>query len=457
MSPRGRPRPESGEQVRTAEIVAALCLATDLGMGFPFEHGLQSTLIAIRLADGSARRATASPDLLRLPALPRRLHDGCARHRRGLRRVADHPLQPSHVRVGREVFTGCSARCPRPPSGAGAHASRPPAGCRGWRASTSHLTALCEVAEMLADRLGLPPSMRGSPRYLTERWDGKGPLRRAEGEDIPLPMRIVHVARDAAFQRRSAARSTPRASSASAPGTRSTRSSCLSGRRRCGDPRARPACVGLGRDARPRAGPTARARGRGDRARACGDGRLRRPDLAVLAGHSAGVAELAAAAADAAGSTRWMSPTVRRAALVHDLGRVGDRRADLAEARATDRRRVGAGASAPVPHRTRPVALPVPVRARAGRRRTPRAARRFRLSPRRPAPSSPLSARLLAAADAYHAMTEPRPHRAPPSAGAGRGPPRRTTPGPDDSTPTRSLPSSRRPVSPRRGSSGRRV
>ena len=40
-----------GGQVRSAELVAALCLASDLGMGFPFEHGLHSTLIAMRLAD----------------------------------------------------------------------------------------------------------------------------------------------------------------------------------------------------------------------------------------------------------------------------------------------------------------------------------------------------------------------------------------------------------------------
>jgi hypothetical protein len=40
-----------GERVRAAEVVGALCLATDLGMGFPFEHGLQTTLIAMRLAE----------------------------------------------------------------------------------------------------------------------------------------------------------------------------------------------------------------------------------------------------------------------------------------------------------------------------------------------------------------------------------------------------------------------
>jgi hypothetical protein len=39
------------ERVRTAEVVAALCLATDLAMGFPFEHGLHATQIAIRLGE----------------------------------------------------------------------------------------------------------------------------------------------------------------------------------------------------------------------------------------------------------------------------------------------------------------------------------------------------------------------------------------------------------------------
>ena len=42
--------PQGNERVRTAELIAALCLATDLGMAFPFEHGLHTTLIAMRLA-----------------------------------------------------------------------------------------------------------------------------------------------------------------------------------------------------------------------------------------------------------------------------------------------------------------------------------------------------------------------------------------------------------------------
>ena len=40
-----------GERVRAAEVIAALSLATDLGIGVPLEHGLQSTLVAMRLGE----------------------------------------------------------------------------------------------------------------------------------------------------------------------------------------------------------------------------------------------------------------------------------------------------------------------------------------------------------------------------------------------------------------------
>ena len=49
------------ERVRAAEVVGALCLATDLGMGLPLEHGLQSTLFAARLVE----RLGADADTLR--------------------------------------------------------------------------------------------------------------------------------------------------------------------------------------------------------------------------------------------------------------------------------------------------------------------------------------------------------------------------------------------------------
>ena len=53
---------QGGEEVGCAELVAALCLATDLGRGFPFEHGLHSTLIAARLADRLGVDAATASD-----------------------------------------------------------------------------------------------------------------------------------------------------------------------------------------------------------------------------------------------------------------------------------------------------------------------------------------------------------------------------------------------------------
>ena len=45
------PQPAYDDEVRSAEVIGALCLATDLGMGLPLEHGLRSTMIAMRLAE----------------------------------------------------------------------------------------------------------------------------------------------------------------------------------------------------------------------------------------------------------------------------------------------------------------------------------------------------------------------------------------------------------------------
>ena len=39
------------ERVSATEAIATLSLATDLSIGFDFEHGLRSTLVAVRLAE----------------------------------------------------------------------------------------------------------------------------------------------------------------------------------------------------------------------------------------------------------------------------------------------------------------------------------------------------------------------------------------------------------------------
>jgi hypothetical protein len=45
-----------------------------------------------------------------------------------------------------------------------------------------HLAAICEVGEMLTERLGLPAPVQSLFAGFTERWDGKGGPRGAKGE-----------------------------------------------------------------------------------------------------------------------------------------------------------------------------------------------------------------------------------------------------------------------------------
>jgi HD-GYP domain-containing protein (c-di-GMP phosphodiesterase class II) len=191
------------EPVRAAEVIAAACLATDLGMGFPFEHGLHGTLMAMRLADvldvdRETESQTYYASLL--------MYSGCttdadiaARIFAGRRSESITPVQFGSTA---EALRGFIRALPSPhdlPHRRAFEVARHLVPAARFR--NAHFAALCEVAEMMAKRLGLPPELHKLFVHLTERWDGKGVLKRAKEDEIPLPVRIVHVARDAAYQR----------------------------------------------------------------------------------------------------------------------------------------------------------------------------------------------------------------------------------------------------------------
>jgi hypothetical protein len=82
------------KRVRAAEVLGGLCLATDLGMGFPFEHGLQTTLIAMRLAERlGADSQNDVRGVLRELARPFRVHDRGVGRGRGVRWLSDDPTR----------------------------------------------------------------------------------------------------------------------------------------------------------------------------------------------------------------------------------------------------------------------------------------------------------------------------------------------------------------------------
>ena len=183
-------------------MIAALCLATDLGMALPFEHGLRSTLIASRLANGLSVDPDTASQTYYVCLLS---HSGCTTDAHVTAQVFGGSLvthlDPVLFGSGREVVTGLVRALPDPERAAPVRAIQAARGLpRLAREQRPHLTATCEVAGMLAEGIGVERSTAELLGYLTDRWDGKGPLRRGKGEEIPLPMRIVHVAIDAAMQ-----------------------------------------------------------------------------------------------------------------------------------------------------------------------------------------------------------------------------------------------------------------
>jgi HD-GYP domain-containing protein (c-di-GMP phosphodiesterase class II) len=406
--------PQGNERVRTAELIAALCLATDLGMAFPFEHGLQTTLIAMRLADKLDIDRQSACETYYACLLS---HAGCTTEAHVAAEVFGGSLttsfNPLMYGSARDVLTGLIRALPDPGSPAVVRtlqtARRLPRMARETRPS---LSAACEVAGMLADRVGAPPSVPDLLAHLTERWDGHSPLRRAKGEEIPLPMRIVHVATDAAFQRllggaEHAARLVrERAGHAFDPEV----AACLvdDASKILALEASAPAWEEvLASEPAPALVLEAEAL---DRALAA-MGNFADLISPYLAGHSAGVAELAGSAARASGIDAAGVTAIRRAGLLHDLGRVaihariwqkpGPLTADEGE-----RVRLHPYYTERVLSRSPFLSALSPI-AEAHHERLDGSGYHRRAT----GPELGGQARLLAAADAYHAMTEPRPHR----------------------------------------------
>jgi HD-GYP domain-containing protein (c-di-GMP phosphodiesterase class II) len=406
--------PEGSERVRTAELIAALCLATDLGMAFPFEHGLQTTLIAMRIAkklgiDREGARETYYACLLS--------HAGCTTEAHVAAKVFGGSLtttfNPVMYGSGREVLGGLLRTLPDPGSPAlvrtAQAARRFP---RMAREQGPALSAACEVAGMLAERVGAPPSVPGLLAHLLERWDGKGPLRRARGEQIPLPMRIVHVATDAAFQRllggpEHASRLVgERAGHAFDPEV----AACLvedSSEILALDGSAS-ACDEVLASEPP--APLVLATESLDRALAA-MGNFADLISPYLAGHSAGVAELAGLAAQRCGIGAAGVTAIRRAGLLHDLGRVAVhprtwQKPGPLTADEWEQVRLHPYHTERVLSRSPFLCALSPIAGAHHERLDGSGYHRGATGPELAFP-----ARLLAAADAYHAMTEPRPHR----------------------------------------------
>ena len=399
---------------RVAELTVALSLATDLGTGQPMDHGLRTSWLSLRVSeslglDAATRSCVYYVALLRFlgctsdaseiaalaggddvafnatmaPALMAPAGEGM---RHFLRHLAED--LPAHRRAGR------IAKALADPGLAA-------------RSSSGH----CEVGARLARRLGLDDAVCHALAHAFERWDGKGHPAGLAGDEVPVAVRIVAAARDAEMLHRQ--------------GGWPAAAEVLFRRRGRGyDPTVVDALTSDGQrwlaevdddpcarvlDAEPRPMLTIADVQLDASLHAMADFTdLKSP---WFRGHSAGVADLAVAAAEAAGLSAEESVRLGRAALVHDIGQVGiasgiwDHPGRLT-AEQWERVRLHAYLSERVLRRCSLLAPFADVAAghheRADGSGYHRGVTRDQLD---------VSARLLSTADAYHAMTEERPHR----------------------------------------------
>jgi HD-GYP domain-containing protein (c-di-GMP phosphodiesterase class II) len=397
------------ESVRLAELAASLSLATDIGLGVALEHAQRSALMTVALADAAGFDASDARDAFYVALLKT---VGCTGDEDfGVRALGeDSGNWIAHMAGGSPAeFMGALIRnvgrsdaFPRR-VGKVLHALRKGPGMP----SRAH----CEVGRLLAERLGLSARVASAMTQVFERWDGRGRPDGLKGEAIDRVVRLVQLASDAQAARRLL-------------GTDETVALI---RRRAGggyDPklvevfsrRAKTLFAALEvtsvHDALVEAEPGEPLRLTGEALDAAietvgqyGDMKSR-----FTRGHSAGVAALAGRAAERQGLAE--ATAVRRAGHLHDIGRAGvvldiwDKPGPLTEA---ERERVRMHSYFTERILTRLDSLgPVATLAALAHERLDGAGYHRRLS----AAGVPAGARLLGAADAYHAMTEARPHRA---------------------------------------------
>jgi HD-GYP domain-containing protein (c-di-GMP phosphodiesterase class II) len=411
------PHASAGAVPRRAEVLAALSLATDVGMGQPMEQGLGVCLLAVRFG---AELGLGDEELGRVYDMALLRHIGCtagtvefaailgdellARRRGGSFVDWGRPVEMVGYLLGQIVRTS-------PPLQAARMIVELPAAVPRLKAGA---VAVCEVADLLAGRLGIDPLTRGELVTIFERWDGRGFPGRLRGEAIPRTGRIVQLAEAArmfaAAEDREAAVAVLRRRSGGAydPALverfcgmadgllRSLDGASLWDATLAAEPVPRPPLHGEALD---------------EALRAIGEfADLKSPSTI---GHSAGVAELAAAAGAVQGLPERERTELRRAGWVHDVGRAGvsstvwEKAGPLSHG---EREQVRLH-----PYFTERVLARPAWLGELGRLAASHHERLDGSGYHRAVPGGLLTpkARLLAAADAYSAMREPRPHREP--------------------------------------------
>jgi HD-GYP domain-containing protein (c-di-GMP phosphodiesterase class II) len=403
------------ERLRLAELVGSLSLATDLGAGGSLEDALRACVTATRLG----ALAGLGPELLQqVFYLPLMAMIGCTSSAHMASSVFGPEIETFGAAYETDPTDGTAMlRAMLPRIGKGlppldrllvlgkmiANLAMFNEGSRGH----------CEVAQLLSARLGFDADFQALLLQVFERWDGKGKPNGVKGEAIGLPARIGVLANLACAWTRVYDADTAMRMVAERSG-------------RTFDPSVTDTFAEHGRELLDALRPESlwddmlesephprRWLGSTEIESAC----LAVADFADLKspytlGHSRGVAALASKAAQACGLPLDDATDLRLAGLLHDVGRSGvsndvwDKPGPLTESQ-RERMRLHAYYTQRILARLHGLSRAT-LLASAHHERLDGSGYHRGMLARELTPS----ARILAAADCYHALTEARPHRA---------------------------------------------
>jgi HD-GYP domain-containing protein (c-di-GMP phosphodiesterase class II) len=402
------------DELRLADLLAALSVTTDLGMGQEPEKAVRSCLLATELARTAGLPERQVRDVYYTSLLQ---HLGCTAPAHEMSHLFGDELVVLHdaEHIDESTLGGSLELLALIGRGTGMrrvqHLGRVVTG--GKRANTTVMRSVCEVGARMAERLHLGTAVRDGLRDGTEIWDGRAGAWGRAGDDIAVSARFSLVAAQAVIFDR-----------LGGPGT-----ALAVVRSRAGhwfDPTVVDAFTRTGvavlerlaeadvwrevLEAEP-SPPRCIAPAQVDDVAAVFADMVDLKTPHTL-GHSPGVADLAVAAAGRLGLPAARCATVHRAGLLHDLGRVA-----ISNVVWEHPRRLTATQWEQVrlhPYHSERILDRAPVLAEAARlagmhhERLDGSGYHHGVA----GAAIPIEARLLAAADTFQALTQDRPHRA---------------------------------------------
>ena len=191
------PQPVDGQRIRLAELLAALSLGVDLGFGQPMEHVLRQSVLALRIADRMGldeedRYVVYNTSLLVNVACHSDAHEqakwvgddvalkATKYNRHGLHGVRSAAAGMRMLGSGRPLLQRFRI---------GAEFAM-----WGHKEVDKMVDHHATLARALAAQLGMPTDVVDAVGSSYEQWDGKGWPAKLQGDDVPLASRICQLA-----------------------------------------------------------------------------------------------------------------------------------------------------------------------------------------------------------------------------------------------------------------------